>query len=130
MALNLLPIVWEKKIYMPALPHEQERRDSKRLSLRLPCLLHKVKDRQHILKLYTRDISNSGVFFYIDHSLSLDTEVEMVISLCFATSSAGLTSACGKVVRSDRKGFGVRFNSGIDISGVPQQRTPTGIGVS
>jgi hypothetical protein len=124
--------VWEKKIYMPVLPHQRERRNSERLSLRLACLLHELKDKQHILKLYTRDISNSGAFFYIDRPLTLDTEVEMVISLCLASSGPGLTNASGKVIRSDKKGIGVRFKSRIDISGVPQQhqRTQADIRVS
>ena len=35
----------------------EERRDSDRFNIRLACLLQELKDRENVLKLYTRDIS-------------------------------------------------------------------------
>jgi hypothetical protein len=100
--------------------HQQlERRDANRFSLRLACLLQERHHRDNVLKLYTRDISSYGAFFYLGHRLPMDAPVEMNLLLPLRDSNQSLLSTQGKVIRSDRKGIAVRFDSEIKI---PQPR--------
>ena len=93
-----------------------ERRDLERFDLRLACLLQELKHKENVLKLYTRDISSYGAFFYIDHPLPIDTQVEMTLLLPVMQPNQSLINTYGKVIRSHRKGIAVRFNSKINIT--------------
>jgi c-di-GMP-binding flagellar brake protein YcgR len=93
-----------------------ERRDSDRLDLRLACLLQEFNHRGTVLKLYTKDISCRGAFFYLGHPLPVDTHVEMDLLVPAMDSNQRLINAHGKVIRANRKGIAVRFDSKIPLS--------------
>lgn len=93
-----------------------ERRELERFDLRLACLLQELKHREKVFKLYTKDISSYGAFFYIDHPLPINTQVEMTLLLPVMQPNQSLINACGKVIRSHRNGIAVRFDSQINIS--------------
>ena len=105
----------ERIFSMTGYDQRHERRDLERFDLRLACLLQELKHREKVFKLYTRDISSHGAFFYIDHPLPIDTQVEMTLLLPVMEPNQSLINTNGKIIRSHRKGIAVRFNSRINI---------------
>ena len=57
-----------------------ERRDGKRLSVRLPVRF-KEKTAAADQTAFTRDLSTQGIFFYLDREVSPGTDLEMVLIL-------------------------------------------------
>lgn len=93
----------------------RERRVSERQKLRLACLLQEGDRRGSVLKLYTRDISCCGAFFYFTDRFPSGAPVEMDLLLPFGSPGQSLIKTKGRVIRSDRRGIAVRFDSEIRV---------------
>jgi PilZ domain len=57
-----------------------ERRGGQRLAVRLPVSV-KAQDGAGEQRVFTRDLSSKGIFFYLDSEVSAGTELEMVLIL-------------------------------------------------
>jgi PilZ domain len=57
-----------------------ERRGGQRLAVRLPVRV-KAKDAGGEQRVFTRDLSSKGIFFYLDSEISAGAELEMVLIL-------------------------------------------------
>lgn len=60
-------------------PNSQERRTMRRFDMRLPALI-KVGDVDEC-QTETQNVSARGVFFYLDHSVSSGTKLEVTLTL-------------------------------------------------
>lgn len=94
---------------------QTERRDSHRLNLRLACLLKERGDQENVLKLYTKDVSSGGAFLYFGQRLSVDVPVLIDLLLPAGGSHQALVNTQGRVIRCDRKGIAVRFDSPVEL---------------
>ncbi len=60
---------------------QQEKRTTRRFSLRLPVSIRFTNGGVHELSAETRDVSARGVFFYIDQKLSEGSNIEFTLTL-------------------------------------------------
>lgn len=93
---------------------QTERRDSRRLNLRLACLLKECGGQANVLKLYTKDVSSGGAFLYFGHRFPLDLPVLIDLLLPAGGSHQALVNTQGRVIRCDRKGIAVRFDAAVE----------------
>ncbi len=60
---------------------QQEKRATRRFSLRLPVSIRFTNGGVHELSAETRDVSARGVFFYLDKKLSEGSAIEFTLTL-------------------------------------------------
>jgi len=60
---------------------QQEKRATRRFSLRLPVSIRFTNGGVHEFSAETRDVSARGVFFYIDRKLSEGSSIEFTLTL-------------------------------------------------
>jgi hypothetical protein len=106
-ALALFSI--ERRGVMNGQPGSEDRRGLGRFQLRLRSLIQRLKDREEILELYTRDVSSNGAFFFAENPLPIDTSLSMTLFLPVGESVKSKISVEGMVVRSENDGMAVRF---------------------
>jgi hypothetical protein len=94
---------------------ELEKRGVERFDLRLFTLLEELENRPHQLQLYTRDISSDGAYLRTDDPLPLDTSVELTFYLPVQQEIRSKIHTNGRVVRSEKEGMAVRFDSKYQI---------------
>ena len=97
---------------------EQEQRSLQRFDLRLYTVLEELENRTNQLELYTRDISSDGAYICTEDPLPLDTPVELTFFLPVKQKIRSKIQTNGKVVRSEREGIAVRFQSNYQILSV------------
>jgi len=89
----------------------QDRRGLQRFNLRLQAILQQLRDQDQALELYTRDISSDGAYLYTDSPLPLDSDVELTLYLPLGEITKSKITVDGRVVRAERDGVAVRFDS-------------------
>lgn len=95
-----------------------DKREVQRFDLRLHTVLQKLENRANQLELYTRDISSDGAFLCIDQPLPLDTIVELTFFLPVKQKIRSKIQTNGRVIRSEKEGMAVRFESDYQIVAV------------
>ena len=95
----------------------QERRGGQRVSVRLPVSFKQKQDSKGQESdpqqtAFTRDLSNKGVFFYVDREISPGTDLEMVLILPSELTAGERRWVCchASVVRVEQdsgKNFGI-----------------------
>ena len=95
-----------------------EKREVQRFDLRLHTVLQKLENRANQLELYTRDISSDGAFLCIDQPLPLDTIVGLTFFLPVKQQIRSKIQTNGRVIRSEKEGMAVRFESDYQIVAV------------
>jgi hypothetical protein len=94
---------------------ELEKREIERFDLRLFTLLQELENRPSQFQLYTRDISSDGAYLCTDDPLPLDTPVELTFYLPVQQEIRSKIHTNGRVVRSEKEGMAVRFDSKYQI---------------
>jgi hypothetical protein len=89
----------------------EERRTLQRFTLRLQAILKELRDRESSVELFTRDISSDGAFLLTDSPLPLDSDVEVTLFLPAGEIRKSKIRVDGRVVRAEREGIAVRFDS-------------------
>ena len=99
-----------------------ERRKLERFDLRVPAKIEVVGNDQvkETFNLVTKDICAGGAFFDSTKSLPQNTQVEVELALEFNTLKNPATrwtqiKVSGSVLRSEKKGMAVCFDSGYKI---------------
>jgi PilZ domain len=96
----------------------QERRGGQRVSVRLPVSFRQKQDTKREKQAtaeqtaFTRDLSNNGIFFYVDREISPGTDLEMVLILPSELTAGERRWVCcqASVVRVEQdsgKNFGI-----------------------
>ena len=60
---------------------EKERRCAPRFAMRLPALARFSNGETHEEQTFTRDVSSSGIFFYVDAELGSRRQLELTLTL-------------------------------------------------
>ena len=94
---------------------QQDKREMQRFDLKLHTLLVEMGKRADQLELYTRDISSDGAYLCMEDPLPLDTSVELTFFLPVRRQIRSKIQTNGRIVRSDRQGVAVRFESNYQI---------------
>lgn len=94
---------------------EQEKREVQRFDLRLHTVLQKLENRASQLELYTRDISSDGAYLCMERPLPLDTSVELTFFLPVRQRIRSKIQTNGRVIRSEKEGMAIRFESNYQI---------------
>jgi len=97
---------------------DQEKREVKRFDLRLHTVLQELENRASQLELYTRDISSDGAYVCMERPLPLDTSVELTFFLPVRQRIRSKIQTNGRVIRSEKEGIAVRFESKYQILSV------------
>jgi hypothetical protein len=95
-----------------------DKRGVQRFDLHLHTILQKLENRAGQVELYTRDISSDGAFLCIDDPLPLDTTVELTFFLPVKQQIKSKIQTNGRVIRSEKEGMAVRFESEYQIVAV------------
>jgi len=95
-----------------------EKREMRRFDLKLHTVLVELENRADQLELYTRDISSDGAYLCMEDPLPLDTSVELTFFLPVRRQIRSKIQTNGRIVRSDRRGVAVRFESNYQIMSI------------
>lgn len=95
-----------------------DKRGVQRFDLRLHTLLQELENGALKLELYTRDISSDGAYLCIDDPLPLDTPVELTFFLPVRKKIRSKIQTNGRVIRAEKEGMAVRFESQYQILAV------------
>jgi hypothetical protein len=96
----------------------QDKRGVQRFDLRLHTVLQELENRAHALESFTRDISSDGAYLCMDQPLPLDTPIELTFFLPVRQKIRSKIQTNGRVIRSEKQGMAVRFESKYRILSV------------
>jgi len=94
---------------------ENEKRGVQRFDLCLLTVVHETENHGGQLELFTRDISADGAYLCLEDPLPPDTPVELTFFLPVRKQIRSKIQTNGKVVRSDKDGMAVRFDTEYQI---------------
>jgi TonB family protein len=101
-------------------PPQADRRAGRRSLIAVPMLARWRDDREHKVKVNSRDISDGGVFFHANSNIAIDTEVELTFTL---PSDPGATGnkrlrVRGTLIRAEREADRTGYALGVTSSEV------------
>ena len=97
----------------------QNKRDMQRFDLQLCTVLQELEKRASQLELYTRDISSDGAYICTEDPLPLETSVELTFFLPVKQKIRSTLRTNGRVVRAEKDGIAIRFDSQYQILPMP-----------
>jgi TonB family protein len=97
-----------------------DRRDRRRSPIAVPMLARWTDDREHEVKVNSRDISDGGIFFHANCDIAIGTEVEVTFTLPSDPGAAGnrRLRVQGTVIRAEHEADKTGYAVGVSSSEV------------